>query len=308
MIDAGDHYKLMSTGLFLEGVHFDLACCPLQHLGYKVTVAGISNVIAMNGVPEQITVGLGVSSKFSLEALQTLYKGISSACQRYAIDLVGGDTVSSKSGLVLSIHVLGRGKKDQVCYRSGAKLNDVLCVTGDLGGAYIGLQVLAREKLAFNVDVDTKSQLEPYQYMLQRQLKPEARVDILDVWDDLEISPTSMIDVSDGLSSELLHLSKASQVGVQIYEDKLPIDHRTYKTAVSLHLDPITCAMHGGEDYELLFTIGVGDVKKIEKHPDISPVGYITSEERGCSMVTKAGNQVEISDPGWESSTNNGGG
>lgn len=300
IIDAGEHYTLVTTDMLLEGIHFDLTYCPLQHLGYKAVVANVADVTAMNGVPEQITVSIAVSNRFSLEALQTLYQGISLACEHYRVDLVGGDTASATAGLTISITAIGRVAKDRVCLRRGARPHDIICVTGDLGGAYIGLQVLNREKHAFEADPDTQPVLEPYEYMVQRQLKPAARVDIIRVMDELQLVPTAMIDISDGLASELFHISKAAGVGITIYEDRLPIDNRTYEAAVSFGLDPIMCAANGGEDYELLFTIKQQDLRKVENHPDIALIGYATAPTQGLNLVTKSGSVVPLIAQGWQ--------
>ena len=300
VIDAGEYYTLLTTDLLLEGVHFDLAYCPLKHLGYKAVAVNIADIASMNGVPEQITVSIGISNRFSVEALQAIYQGIHLACENYKVDLVGGDTTSSAMGLVISVTAVGSVAKDSVCQRKGVQPNDIICVTGDLGAAYIGLQILSREKQVFTANPDMQPDLTPYQYMVQRQLKPEARMDIVHEMRDMPLVPAAMIDVSDGLASELFHLSKASQVGFNIYEDKLPIDKRTYDTAVALHLDPITCAMNGGEDYELLFAIKPKDLRKVEKHPDINLIGYATEKEQGLHLITKVGTAVPLAAQGWQ--------
>ena len=300
IIDAGEHYTLVTTDMLLEGIHFDLTYCPLQHLGYKAVVVNVSDIAAMNGTPAQITVSIAVSNRFSLEALQALYQGIALACEHYQVDLVGGDTASSATGLVISITALGKVAKEQVCLRKGAQLHDIVCVTGDLGAAYIGLQVLTREKQVFEADPAMQPVLAPYQYMVQRQLKPAARTDIIQMMHKLQLVPTAMIDVSDGLASELFHISKSAGVGITIYEDKLPIDKRTYETAVSFNLDPIMCAVNGGEDYELLFTIKQQDLKKVENHPDIALIGYATAPTQGLNLVTQSGSVVPLSAQGWQ--------
>ena len=300
IIDTGKHYTLISTDMLLEGIHFDLTYFPLKHLGYKAVVINIADIAAMNGTPKQITVNIAVSNRFSLEAIQQLYEGVELACQNYKVDLVGGDTSTSTAGAVISVTAVGEVEKDKVCKRSGAKPNDIICVTGDLGGAYVGLQVLAREKQVFLANPDMQPVLDPYRYIVQRQLKPEARMDIVDAIKDLLLTPTAMIDISDGLASELLHISKASNVGVNIYEDKLPIDQLTYKTAISLGLDPITCALNGGEDYELLFTIHQKDLPKIETHPAIALVGYVTHAAQGLHLITKGKNTIPLKAQGWK--------
>lgn len=300
VIDAGDHYQLITTDLLLENIHFDLTYCPLKHLGYKAVAVNVADIAAMNGIPTQVTVSIGVSNRFSLEALQALYQGIRMACESYRVDLVGGDTAPSAAGLVIAVTAVGRVAKDQLCLRKGTQPNDIICVTGDLGGAYVGLQILSREKKVWEVDKEMEPDLTPYQYMLQRQLRPEARTDIVHELHELPLLPTAMIDISDGLASELLQLHKASSIGVNIYEDRLPIDNRTMDTALALNLDPIMCALHGGEDYELLFTIRPQDLSKIEKHPDISLIGYATAADQGLSLITKAGTAVPLTAPGWE--------
>ncbi|OJW70313.1 MAG: thiamine-phosphate kinase [Candidatus Amoebophilus sp. 36-38] len=300
VIDAGIYYTLVTTDMFVEGVHFDLTYAPLKHVGYKSVVANIADITAMNGTIEQITVSIAISNRFTLEALQELYQGIYTACERYEIDLVGGDTTSSPAGLVISITAIGKVAKEKLCLRSGAKPYDLVCVTGDLGAAYIGLQVLNREKKLFEVDPNMQPQLVPYQYLIERQLKPEARADIIQLFEKLKLLPTSMIDISDGLASELLHLSKASNVGFTIHEDKLPIDRLTYETTEALHLSPTLCALHGGEDYELLFTISQADLPKIEGNPNIHLIGYITEPTQGLKLVTNSGESVNVTAQGWE--------
>jgi len=299
VIDMGAHYALVSTDLLLENIHFDLTYCPLQHLGYKAVVVNVANITAMNGMPEQITVSIALSNRFSLEAVQTLYQGIQAACDHYQIDLVGSDTTNSARGLVIAVTAIGKVAKDQLCRRQGMQPNDILCVTGDLGGAYVGLQILNREKQVFAADPHMQPDLTPYQYIVQRQLKPEARTDMIQLFHELDLLPTAMIDVSEGLAAELLHLAKASQVGVHVYEEKLPIERRTHATAVALHLDPVMCAMNGGEDYELLFAIRPQDLSKVEHHPQVHLVGYATAATQDTHLVTKGGSRVPLSAPGW---------
>ncbi|MEM9417257.1 MAG: thiamine-phosphate kinase [Bacteroidota bacterium] len=300
IIDAGEHYTLVSTDLLLEGIHFDLTYCPLKHLGYKAVAVNVSDIAAMNGVPEQITVSIALSNRFSLEALQELYEGIRLACDHYRVDLVGGDTSAATQGLMISVTAVGKVDKDKVCQRKGIQPNDIICVTGDLGGAYLGLQVLNREKEVWAGDTTMQPDLAPYQYLVQRQLKPEARTDMVHTMREMSLVPTAMIDLSDGLASELFQLSQASQVGIQIYEDKLPIDKRTYETAAAFNLNPTVCAIHGGEDYELLFTIRPADLPKVEKHADIHLIGYATAAEQGLNLVTQGGNAVPLKAQGWE--------
>ncbi|HRI79803.1 MAG TPA: thiamine-phosphate kinase [Cyclobacteriaceae bacterium] len=300
VIDAGVEVILLSTDMLIEGIHFDLAYTPLQHLGYKAVAVNVSDIAAMNGKPEQIIVGLGISNRFSVEAVDMLYEGIRSACANYKVDLVGGDTTASPSGLFISVSVTGRAKKGNEVYRKGAKDKDIICVTGDLGGAYIGLQVLSREKEVFLANPNMQPQLDSHEYVVGRQLKPEARMDIIYELRDLGIKPTAMIDVSDGLASELLHLSKHSNVGMRIFEDKIPIDQNAFNTAVEFKLDPFTCALNGGEDYELLFTIAQSDFEKIKNHQDIHFIGYVQPDVSQNIMITKNGNVIPLKAQGWE--------
>lgn len=290
--------SVVSTDLLIEGVHFDLSYMPIQHLGYKAVAVNLSDIAAMNATPKQVVVSLGLSNRISVEAIDALYDGIAAACDNYKVDLVGGDTSSSTSGLIISVTALGAAPADRITRRSTANDKDIVCVTGDLGAAYIGLQVLEREKQVFLTNPEMQPDLEKYDYIVQRQLKPEARMDIIHELGDLGIVPTSMIDVSDGLASELLHICHASGLGVRVFEDKLPIDKMTYDTAVEFNLDPITCVLNGGEDYELLFSINQDDFEKIEKHPDIHFIGYMEKgEERG--LVTKNGNFHSLQAQGW---------
>ncbi|MEQ8926753.1 MAG: thiamine-phosphate kinase [Fulvivirga sp.] len=299
IIDAKDKQLLVSTDMLLEGVHFDLSYMPLAHLGYKAVAVNVSDIAAMNGIPTQITVNIGLSNRFSLEAVDTLYQGILKACEDFKVDLVGGDTSSSASGLVLSITALGQAGKKSVVRRSGAKKGDIICVTGDLGAAYLGLQVLEREKQVFLSNPEMQPQLDKYEYIVQRQLKPVARMDIIHELAELKLIPSSMIDVSDGLASELMHLAKYSKVGIQIYEEKLPIDKQTYDTGYELGIDSTTAALNGGEDYELLFTINQDDYEKLKNHADIHFIGYVKEFSEGCKMVTKQENLIDIKAQGW---------
>lgn len=300
VIDAGDEVILLSTDMLIEGIHFDLSYMPLQHLGYKAVAVNVSDIAAMNGTPQQIVIGLGISNRFSVEAVDELYKGIAAACENYKVDLVGGDTTASASGLVISVSVLGRTKKGNEVYRSGAQDKDIICVTGDLGGAYIGLQILEREKAVYLTNPEMQPELDKYEYSVKRQLKPEARMDIIHELADLGIKPTSMIDVSDGLASELFHLSKSSGVGMRIFEDKIPIDEESYTSAVEFNLDPFTCALNGGEDYELLFTIRQNDFEKIKNHADIHFIGYVHPDAKQNVMIMKSGTVVPLKAQGWE--------
>jgi len=304
MISIGSEYLLVTTDMLLEGIHFDLAYMPLQHLGYKAVVANVSDIAAMNGKPEQITIGLGISNRFSLEAIDALYAGIKAACEDYKVDLVGGDTSSSKSGLIISITALGRVDKGKETLRSNAKNNDIICVTGDLGAAYLGLQILEREKQEFLINPEMQPDLEKYEYLVGRQLKPDARMDIVHELADRKVVPTAMIDISDGLASELLHISKSSGVGIKIFEDKVPIDSLTYETAIEFMIDPITCALNGGEDYELLFTIDPKDYEKLKNHPDIHFIGHIHSDPTQNVLVTKQETLEPLKAQGWNHLSN----
>ncbi len=299
VIDYKDEQTVISTDMLVEGVHFDLSYVPLRHLGYKSVVVNLSDIFAMNAVPKQILVSIAISSKFSLEALEELYAGMLLACKKYKVDLVGGDTTSSRSGLVLSITALGSSKAENIVYRNTAKEGDLLCVSGDLGGAYMGLQILEREKAVFKDNPNLQPDLEGKDYILERQLKPEARQDVIQQLKELNIRPTAMIDISDGLSSEILHLCQQSEVGVELYEDKLPIDPLTFETAREFNLDPTVCVLSGGEDYELLFTIPISDYDKIKTSMDITVIGHMTNASKGCLMVAKAGTVHELTAQGW---------
>ncbi len=299
-IECGNEYLLLSTDMLNEGIHFDLTYTPLQHLGYKAISINVSDIAAMNGVPQQVVVSLGLSNRFSVEAVEMLYSGIRAACDDFNVDLVGGDTTSSASGLIISVSVTGRVERDRIALRSKAEKGDIVCATGDLGAAYIGLQVLEREKQVFLENLDMQPDLEKYPYIAGRQLKPKARTDIIHELAELNVKPNAMIDISDGLASELHHLSKQSNVGFFIYEDKLPIDKQTYDTAVEFNIDPITCVMNGGEDYELLFTIRQEDFEKLKNHPDIHFIGYAAEKEKGINLVTKNKNVYPIKAQGWD--------
>lgn len=299
VIDNEGLQTVVSTDMLVEGVHFDLTYVPLKHLGYKSVVVNLSDIYAMNAEPRQIVVSVAISNRFSLEAIEELYAGMLLACKKYKVDLVGGDTTSSRSGLVLSITVIGAAKKEDLVYRDGAKETNLLCVSGDLGAAYMGLQILEREKSIFKENPNLQPDLEGKDYILERQLKPEARKDIIELFKSLDIRPTSMIDVSDGLSSEILHLCSQSKVGVELYEDKLPIDPLTFETAREFNLDPTVCALSGGEDYELLFTIDIGDYEKVKNSMDVTVIGHITNASKGCLMVAKAGTVHELKAQGW---------
>ncbi|MBX2947491.1 MAG: thiamine-phosphate kinase [Cyclobacteriaceae bacterium] len=301
VLDGGVDYLLVSTDLLAEGIHFDLAFTPLQHLGHKAVSVNVSDIAAMNGKAEQIVVSIALSNRFSVEAVDALYEGIRAACKQYNVDLVGGDTTASRSGLVISITAIGRVAKEKIVYRSGAKPNDIICVTGDLGAAYVGLQVLVREKEVYLANPDMQPGLEKYAYMVGRQLKPGARTDIVYELEELGVKPTSMIDVSDGLASELFHIGKNSGVGTRIFEDKIPIDQAAYEAmALEFKIDPVTGALNGGEDYELLFTIKPDDFEKIKNHSDIHLIGYVHEKPNDHILVTKQGNAVSLRAQGWD--------
>jgi len=300
VIDPLGKRVVVSTDLLVEGVHFDLSYAPLKHLGYKAVIVNLSDICAMNALPTQIVVGLGVSNRFSVEALEELYSGVKLACELYEVDLVGGDTTSSPSGLTLSITAMGLADSKNIVSRGGASAGDLLVVTGDLGSAYMGLQVLEREKTVFKDAPIAQPELGDHSYILERQLKPEARTDIIRELSDLEVLPTSMIDVSDGLASECMHLMAASGLGVRLYEDKLPIDPKTYDTAREFNLDPTLCMLSGGEDYELLFTISPKDYEKLKVHPKLSFIGHMTDDPKERIMVTKSGADVELKAQGWD--------
>lgn len=299
VIGKGEVQTLVTTDLLVEGVHFDLSYMPLKHLGYKAVIVNLSDVYAMNGDAKQITVSIAVSNRFPLEALEELYAGIHLACKAYQVDLVGGDTTSSTKGLLISITALGEVKKEKCVYRNGAKSKDLLVVTGDLGAAYLGLQVLEREKQVFQVNPNAEHELENYTYLVERQLKPEARKDIIQLLADLEVQPTSMIDISDGLSSEILHLCKQSNTGCQLFEDKIPLDQQVISTCEEFNIDSTTIALSGGEDYELLFTVRQEDFPKIKANPNFSIIGYMTDEANVAELVTRGGQKVAIVAQGW---------
>jgi thiamine-monophosphate kinase len=295
----GDNQTLISTDLLLEGVHFDLRYVPLKHLGYKAVQVNLSDIYAMNGMASQITFSIGLSSKFPLEAVEEIYAGAILACKKFNVDLVGGDTSASKQGLVISVTSVGYANASDVTYRDGAQEGDLICVSGDLGGAYVGLQLLEREKQIFLENPNIQPDLEGKDYIIERQLKPEARKDIIHLFKDIGVKPTAMIDISDGLASEILHICKQSKKGCKLYEEKIPIDQMTFDTAREFGLDPTICALSGGEDYELLFTVKQADYDKIKGDVDISIIGYITEENAGCNLISKAGNMHAIKAQGW---------
>lgn len=300
VIDNSKEKTLISTDMLVEGVHFDLSYFPLKHLGYKAVISSISDIYAMNGICNQITVSIAVSNRFKLESINELYSGIKVACKNYKVDLIGGDTTSSKKGLIISVTALGISHKNGFVSRSGAEDNDLIVVSGNLGGAYLGLQVLEREKQVFLVNPNSKPDLSKYKNLVQRQLRPEARIDIIEFLHNSNVKPTSMIDISDGLSSEIIHICKSSKKGCNIYEDKIPISNLTTQTCNEFNLESTTVALSGGEDYELLFTIKQEDLKEIEKNPDLSIIGHINSKKE-MNLVTKTGKNIAIKSMGWKS-------
>ncbi len=299
ILDFKNKQVVVSTDLLTEGVHFNLMYVPLKHLGYKSVVVNLSDIYAMNATPKQITVSIAISSKFSVEALEELYEGIHMACEKYNVDLVGGDTTSSLTGLTICITAIGEADKDKIVQRSGANANDLLCVSGDLGGAYMGLQLLERENEVFKVNQNMQPQLEGYDYILERQLKPEARVDIIAALNKLGIKPTSMIDISDGLSSEIMHLCKNSGLGCSLFEEKVPLDYQTKKMAEELSINPLVAALNGGEDYELLFTLPLEDYEKIKNDPDFTIIGHMTEAAEGTNLITTGGSTMPLEAQGW---------
>lgn len=294
-----DKQVLVTTDILLEGIHFDLTYVPLKHLGYKSAVVNFSDIYAMNGTPRQITVTLGISKRFSVEDMEELYAGIRLACDVYGVDIVGGDTTSSLTGLTISITCIGEADKETVVYRNGAKETDIICVSGDLGAAYMGLQLLEREKSVLQGTTDIQPDFSGKEYLLERQLKPEARKDIIHKLAEAGIRPTSMIDVSDGLSSELMHLCHQSQTGCRIYEEHIPIDYQTAVMAEEFNMNLTTCALNGGEDYELLFTVPLAEYEKVQDIEGIRLIGHITKPEQGCFLVTRDGQEFQLKAQGW---------
>ena len=299
VLDASKKQTLVTTDLLIEGVHFDLSYMPLKHLGYKAVMVNLSDVYAMNGTAEQITVSIAVSNRFPLEAIEELYSGIQLACETYKVDLVGGDTTSSTKGILISVTAIGKAEKEDIVLRSGAKETDLIVVSGDLGAAYLGLQVLEREKQVFNVDPNNQPDLDSYTYLIERQLKPEARRDVAGFLKELAIKPTAMIDISDGLSSEIMHICSQSKVGCKIYEEKLPLDPQVISACEEFNLDSTMVALSGGEDYELLFTVPIADFEAIKGNPNFSIIGHITAENQGLNLVTRASQEIELKAQGW---------
>jgi len=301
IIDEKNRYQLVSTDLLVEGIHFDMHYTPLKHLGYKAIASNLSDIAAMNALPEQVLVGIALSSRYTVEAVDELYQGMRLCCNRYGVDLVVGDTTSSVSGLFISVTVLGYADKDKITRRSGAEEHDLVCVSGDLGAAYMGLLLLEREKEVYLKDPNNQPDLDGNEYVLERQLKPEPRLDIVRQLAENEILPTSMIDISDGLASEILHICKSSQKGCCLYEDKIPIDTTTNNLAREFGIIPSVAALNGGEDYELLFTIKQSDYEKVKQLKDVSVIGYITDKNSGCLLITKDEKTVELKAQGWNS-------
>lgn len=299
VLDFKSKQMVITTDILVEHVHFDLSYMPLKHLGYKAMITNLSDVYAMNANATQVTVAIAISNRFPLEALEELYAGIETASKIYGVDVVGGDTTSSTTGLIISITAVGEVNKNDVVYRSGAKPNDLLVVTGDLGAAYMGLQVLEREKEVFKVNPNNQPDLEPYTYIIERQLKPEARKDVVKLLKDLKVKPTSMIDISDGLSSEIIHLCKQSEVGAVLYENKIPLDPQVISTCEEFNIDSTTIALNGGEDYELLMTVSQEDYPKIKGNPNLTVIGYMTEKEQGMHLVTRGDALIPIIAKGW---------
>ena len=300
VMNFGSKRVLMTTDMLLEGIHFNLEYVPLKHLGYKAAVVNFSDIYAMNGTPTQITVSLGVSKRFTVEDIEALYSGIRLACERYGVDIVGGDTCSSMTGLTISITCLGEANAKDIVYRNGAKQNDLICVSGNLGTAYMGLQLLERERIVARADENAQLAFEGREYLLERQLKPEARRDMIAALKQAGIKPTAMMDVSDGLSSELMHICSQSGVGCCIYEDKLPIDYQAAALAEEMNLNIVTCALNGGEDYELLFTCSLEDYEKLIPIEDLYIIGHITKQEYGCNLIGRNGEELALKAQGWK--------
>lgn len=300
ILDFADKQVVISTDLLIENVHFDLAYAPLKHLGYKSVAVNLSDIYAMNAKPTQITVSIAISNRFPIESVEELYEGIRLACKRYGVDIVGGDTSSSLKGLLISITAIGEVKKGNAVYRSGANVNDIICVSGDLGAAYMGLQLLEREKEVFKANPNMQPEFTDYDYLLERQLKPEPRNDVIELFKDLGFKPTAMIDVSDGLSSEILHICEESKVGCRIYEDKIPLDPDTDKFARELNIDPSIAALNGGEDYELLFTISPKDYEKIRNNAAFSVIGHISEQKTGSFLVARDETEIPLEAQGWK--------
>jgi len=293
--------QLISTDMLVEGIHFDPSYCPLKHVGYKSIIVSASDIYAMNGTPHQALISIAIPNKYSVEAISDIYDGVRLACSNYNIDLIGGDTTATSNNLVINIVIVGQAETNKITYRSGAKMNDLLVVSGDLGGSFLGLQILEREKMIFEQNQKSQPVLEEYSLLLEKQLKPESRDDVIKKLNQLKVVPTSMIDISDGLSSECIHIAKASNVGLNIHEEKIPISETTKKTAKELNLDPVVCALHGGEDYELLFTVSLQDFAKINKAPQFSVVGHVANKKNGVKLITSAGQSLDLKKNSWDS-------
>jgi thiamine-monophosphate kinase len=300
VLNFGDKKAVISTDLLIEGVHFDLSYMPLRHLGYKAVVVNLSDICAMNAKPTQITVSVAISNRFPLEAMEELFDGIALAAKFYNVDVIGGDTTSSQKGLIISITAIGEANEEEIVYRNGAKLTDLLVVSGDLGSAYMGLQVLEREKQVFQVNPNNQPDLDAYSYLIERQLKPEARTDIRTLLFALQIKPTAMIDISDGLSSEIIHICKQSKVGCNLYEEKIPVDPQFINVCEEFSIDSTTVAINGGEDYELLFTIALEDFDKIKGNPNFTVIGHLTEETEGIHLITRANTKIPLKARGWD--------
>lgn len=301
VLGKSDKETLVTTDLLIEGVHFDLSYMPLKHLGYKAVMVNLSDLYAMNADAQQITVSIAVSNRFTIEAIEELYAGIQLACETYKIDLIGGDTTSSTTGILISVTAIGKANKEDIVYRDGAKPTDLIVTTGDVGAAYLGLQVLEREKEVFKVNPQNQPDLDKYTYLIERQLKPEARKDIPELLKELEVKPTAMIDISDGIASELFHICTQSKVGCKIYEDKLPLDPQVISTCEEFQLDSTMVALSGGEDYELLFTVAISEFDKIKGNPNLTVIGHIAEENQGLQLITRANQEIELQAQGWNS-------
>ncbi len=304
VLDFKDKKAVISTDLLVEGIHFDLSYMPLKHLGYKSVMVNLSDIYAMNAIATQITVSIAVSNRFPLEAIEELYEGIYAAAKTYNIDVIGGDTTSSTKGLLISVTAIGQANEENLVYRNGAKANDLLVVTGDVGASYLGFQILEREKQVFQANPNNQPDLDIYSYLIERQLKPEARKDIPDLLRELDVKPSSMIDISDGLSSEIIHLCKQSEVGCNLYEDKIPLDQQVISTCEEFNMDSTTIALSGGEDYELLFTVSQEDFPKIKANPNFTVIGHMTDKTEGMNLITRANEKIALKAQGWNSLEN----
>ena len=306
VLDFKEKKAVISTDLLVEGIHFDLSYMPLKHLGYKAVMVNLSDIYAMNATATQVTISIAVSNRFPLEAIEELYEGIYAAADTYNVDVIGGDTTSSTKGLLISVTAIGQANEEDIVYRNGAKENDLLVVTGDIGAAYLGFQVMEREKQVFQADPNNQPDLDMYSYLIERQLKPEARKDVSGLLKELEVKPTSMIDISDGLSSEIIHLCKQSGVGCNLYEDKIPLDQQVISTCEEFNLDSTTIALSGGEDYELLFTVSQEDFPKIKANPNFTIIGHMTDTSEGMNLITRANERIALRAQGWNSLENEG--